>query len=224
VKASLEIGKDEVHGNDAWAQTVLTQANGTSVVFLNTYQWASKYWFYSGQPALGMNTPYYRRNNFNFWPIEDEYFGKPAFVVGDYDSLVLKNDIEAPRIRRAGWARIPLFYSFMKAKFSKVKNEVTAGTVTSSFIVEVPERYLAYFQSAPFDTASVQLAILNISDTIRYFPSVTKVKQITQASSRLSVNFPFKLPKGVYDARLGITSGVPGHPTLNSSGFRIKVD
>jgi hypothetical protein len=224
MERSYEISKDEIHGNQVWAKSVSDQANGLPVVFLNTYQWASKYWFYSGQPALGMNTPYYRRNNFNYWPIEDNYFGKPAYVIGDYDTVVLKNEIKAPRVRRTGSAIIPVYYSFMKAQFSQIENKVSPGMVNSSFKVNVPERYLSHFQRPPFDTASVQLAILNIADTIKYFPSTIRVKLITQVSSNLSVNFAVHLPKGMYDAKLGISSGIPGHPTLNSLSFKIKID
>jgi hypothetical protein len=224
VKPSLEINKDEIHGNKEWARYVSKQSRGLGVVFLNSYQWASKYWFYAGQPSLSMNTPYYRRNNYNYWPIEDDYFGKPAFVIGDYDTVVLKNEIYAPRIRRTGSAVIPVFFSFMKAQFSHVKYEATAAGITTSFKVEVPDKYLSCFQNQPFDTASVQLAILNMADTIRYFPSTVRVKQIVKPSFNLSINFQLQLPKGVYDARLGISSGVPGHPTLNSPSFRITIE
>lgn len=223
LKTFLWIG-NELHQNKEWVGIISKKANGLPVVFINSYQRPSKYWFYKQEPALGMNTPDYRRNNFNFWPIEDDYFGKSVFAVGEYDTLILKNKIIAPRFRETGSAVIPLYYSFMKAQFSHIKNKVSAQTVTSSFDVKIPGRYLPYFQSSPFDTSSIQLAILNISDTIRYYSSATTVKQITQLSSRLSVDFPTQLPKGIYDARLGISSAIPGHPTLNSASFRIKVE
>lgn len=223
-KASLKIQKDEVHENEVWARYINRQASGLPVVFLNSYQWASKYWFYAGEPALGMNTPYYRRNNFNFWPIEDSYFGKAAYVIGDYDTITLKKEIKAPRIRRTGSAIIPAYYSFMKARFSDIVHEVMPGGIATSFKVKVPESYLSCFQSTPFDSASIQLAILNLSDTIKYYPSAVKVKQITRLYSQLSVSFQVSLPRGTYDAKLGISSAIPGHPSLNSPGFHIKVD
>ena len=39
------------------------------VVFINTYQLASKYWFYSGDTSFSLNGNRYRRNNYNFWPL-----------------------------------------------------------------------------------------------------------------------------------------------------------
>ena len=103
------------HENKAWVDTISKKANGLPVVFIDSYQRPSKYWFYKGEPALGLNTPDYRRNNFNFWPIEDLYLEKPVFVVGDYDSLVLNDKIIAPGFVMKGSTIIPLYYSFMKA-------------------------------------------------------------------------------------------------------------
>jgi len=223
VNISTIIGKDEFHQNKVWLDTISKKARGLPVVFINSYQRPSKFWFYTGSPALGMNTPRYRRNNFNFWPIETTYLGKPAYVAGDYDTTVLKDKIIAPGFRAKGSAVIPFYYSFMKAHFSELKNKVTSENITISFDVKVPASYLFYFQKSPFDTASIQLAILNLKDTIRYSSSGVTVKQITRQSSRLSVNFPFQLVKGNYDARLGISTAIPGHPTLNSSSFQIRV-
>jgi hypothetical protein len=222
VTPALKTQKAEFHGSKIWADSVRNQANGLPVVFLNSYQWASKHWFYAGTPALGMNTPYYRRNNYNFWPIEDLFFGRTVYVIGDYDTVVLKNEIKAPRVRRTGSVIIPEYYSFMKAEFSDVKNEVFGDGVVTSFNVKVPNKYLTYFQNSSFDTASIQLAILRIEDTIKYFPSSIKVKQITMPDTKLSVKFNVRLPKGIYEARLGISTAIPGHPSMNSPGFEIK--
>lgn len=224
IKASDKIGKDEFHQNTTWVEKISNNARGLPVVFLDSYQRPSKFWFYSGVPALGMNTPDYRRNNFNYWPIEDKYFGKSVYAVGTYDSLILKDTFIAPRFRKVGTAIIPFYYSFMKAQFFKVQNQASAQSITTTFDVRIPESYLSFFSSPPFDTASIQLGILNISDTIRYFPSTQRVKQITNKYSRLSVTFPLGLPKGIYDARLGISTAIPGHPSLNSPSFRIRVN
>lgn len=68
--------KDEFHYNNLIAQGIIKNTDGLPVVFINSYQKASKYWFYSGINAYSLNTPTYRRNNYNFWPVEDSLFGK----------------------------------------------------------------------------------------------------------------------------------------------------
>ena len=223
VEKMTGIGKDEFHQNAEWSGIISEKAGGRPVVFVDSYQRPSKYWFYQQEPALGLNTPDYRRNNFNFWPVEESYIGKPAFVVGDDNNPALKDKIQAPRLKRKASAVIPTYFSFMKAEFTNIRNRSTPDKVVSSFDVQVPEVYLKYFQSPPFDTASIQLAIINFSDRIRYFPSGTKVKEIRKRNAQLVVEFPIRLPKGSYDARLGISSAVPGEPTLNGPSFRIRI-
>ena len=70
------IKRNEFHGNRKWTTEMHKKAGNLPVVFIDTYQKASKYWFYSGMPAFSLNSPYYRRNNFNMWPVEDSLMGK----------------------------------------------------------------------------------------------------------------------------------------------------
>src|SRR6185436_48212 len=79
---SKAVSKDEFHQNRSAAQIVKQKANGLDVVYTDTYQKPSKYWFYTGEKAFGMNSPNYRRNNFNFWPLEDSLIGKKVYVIG----------------------------------------------------------------------------------------------------------------------------------------------
>ncbi len=223
VERMRKIGKDEFHRNTEWTAIISQKARGRPVVFVDSYQRPSKYWFYQQDPALGLNTPDYRRNNYDFWPIEESYIGKPVFVVGDDNNPVLTDKIVAPQLKRKASAFIPRYFSFMKAHFTDIKSRSASDKVVSSFEVSVPDEYLTYFQTAPFDTASIQLAIINFTDRIRYFPSATKVNEIRECNARLSVTFPVRLPKGTYDARLGISSAVPGEPTLNGPSFRINI-
>ncbi|HTQ29532.1 MAG TPA: glycosyltransferase family 39 protein, partial [Puia sp.] len=84
LSSGIHIDKqDELHGNRAWAYSIRQKAGNSPVVFTDSYQYASKYWFYSGQPSFSLNTPYYHRNNYNFWPIENSIFNKTVYVVGD---------------------------------------------------------------------------------------------------------------------------------------------
>ena len=219
-----KIINDEFHFNKVWVNKVSEEANELPVVFVNTYQRPSKFWFYNKTPALSLNTPDYRRNNFNFWPVEDSFIGKRVFVLGIYDSIVLENKINAPRFDKWGSAIIPLYYSFMKAKIVGIKTKHSASGISTSFEINVPKNYLSYFKSPPFDTASIYLAVLNLTDTIHYYHSTIMVKQIVQESYRMSVHFPIHLPPGAYNARLGISTAIPGHPSLNSPRFEIRVE
>lgn len=79
------INTNEFEQNEAWANEIKTFSGALPVVFINSYQKASKYWFYSGVKAFSLNTPAYRRNNFNFWPIEKSLQGKSVYAVSTSD-------------------------------------------------------------------------------------------------------------------------------------------
>ena len=219
---SRKVIKDEFHQNKVWVKAVAEKAHELPVVFINSYQRPSKFWFYQNREALSLNTPDYRRNNFNFWPVEDAYIGKRVFAIGIYDSVVLRNRIVAPRFEKWGWAIIPLYYSFMKANMTSVKTRLSPVGVNCSFEMSVPEKYLSYFRTNPYDSASIYLAVRNVHDSIHYFRSTATVKQITQANCKMSVHFPVQLPPGTYNARLGISTAIPGQPSLNSPSFKIR--
>lgn len=223
VEKMTGLGKDEFHQNREWVDSISKKANGKPVVFVDSYQRPSKYWFYNQEPALGLNTPDYRRNNYNFWPIEETYIGKSVFVVGDDNNPILKNKIQAPGFDRKGSAVIDNYFSFMKARVSDMHTRATTDTISTSFNVIVPKGYLEHFRQPSFDTATFQLAILNFTERIRYFPSKFTVKQILTDTANLTVDFPVRLPKGTYAARIGISSAVAGEPTLNSPRFRIRI-
>ncbi len=50
-------------------------AAGRPVVFINSYQWPSKYMFYSGERIYVVNNRYNRRNQYNYWDTEKQLLG-----------------------------------------------------------------------------------------------------------------------------------------------------
>ncbi len=56
-------------------------AGDLPVVFLNTYQKPSKYYFYFDVPAFSLNSFWYRRNQFDKWPIQRDMQGKTVMIV-----------------------------------------------------------------------------------------------------------------------------------------------
>ncbi|MEI9909614.1 MAG: hypothetical protein WDO71_08025 [Bacteroidota bacterium] len=69
------------HAWKEWPRQMKEKTKGLPVVFSNSYQRASKYWFYSGQTTYSQNWYRERRNNYNFWPIEDSLLGKPVYFL-----------------------------------------------------------------------------------------------------------------------------------------------
>lgn len=76
------VKKDEFHRVKERAAAIQKLADGRPVVFLDSYQQAAKHWFYTGDTALSLNTVWFRRNNYNFWPIEQQFQQREVLVIG----------------------------------------------------------------------------------------------------------------------------------------------
>ena len=72
----------EMHDWKKWAAQVDSMGNGRPVVFVNSFQRPSKYSFYTnGRPAYTLNDVYYRKNQYDLWPIEDSLQNKPVLLM-----------------------------------------------------------------------------------------------------------------------------------------------
>ncbi len=217
------IPKDEFHENKTWVAAVKKRAQGMPVVFIGSYQKASKYWFYAQTPCLSMNDIEYRRNNFNFWPLEDSLLGKNVLVVGIYDSVTQIDPIKELG-NKASHVYTP-YYSFSKIN---IRHEGKPLLKNNQFavkgIIETPAGYLPYLQQAPFDTASIQLAFENEHEKIHAFPTGLTVRQIQQTSQPFHLRVPVHLPPGRYTFRFAISTCIPKSRSMNSTGYSILVE
>jgi hypothetical protein len=215
---------DEFHQNKVWAAQLKDQSKGLPLVAINSYQKASKYWFYADVPAYSHNTPEYRRNNYNFWPISDSLLGRTVYVIGDYDSVYLNEKIRAVEFENNGGRIVDSFYSFSRVQFRNIRDiRVEDGKVSLSSKITIPAHYFPYFNKAPYNSATILLAILDENDVGTYYLCPTILSDVTATDTEMRLSFPAALPKGKHKARLGITSRMPEFPSLNSASFTIKV-
>lgn len=219
------IFKDEFHENKNFVKQVQTRAKNTPVVFLDTYQKPSKYWFYSSDTAFALNAPTYRRNNYNFWPIEENYIGRSAFVFGQYDKYFFNDGFVLRNGDRNGGRLIPVFYSFSKVRINEiVSNQIDNNIVSVKFTTHVPYEYLNFFHSTPCDTAAFYLAIYKNGVVTKYAASDMTVKDIKTEKQQNIISCDIPMPPGEYECKLAISTCLPGRPSLNSSGFKLKVN
>jgi hypothetical protein len=205
------IDKDEIHGNKRWVAAIRQRAKGSPVVFINSYQRASKYWFYAGIPSLSLNTPTYRRNNFNFWPLEDSLLGKKIYLVGNYDTATLSEKFIDPVLENTGGKRIKYYFSFSRILIRPGKE------------IHSPASEEAFFRLTPYDTASIFVGVFRDDSLLAYFPTGWRLQDLPHTRSllalphdRLQAGGWSALPKGEYTLRYAISSCIPGQPTLNS--------
>lgn len=118
------------HSWDNWPGIMREKTGNSKVVFSNSYQRASKYWFYTGIPTYSLNLYKERRNNFNFWPVEDSFLGNPVFFLDIYD-INKYPDSTKTEIGWVGYGYDSSFASFAKVKIivPKRKYRIKPGEV-----------------------------------------------------------------------------------------------
>jgi hypothetical protein len=145
--------KQQYHGWYRWPQIMKEKTNDLPIVFENSYQRASKYWFYSGQMTYSLNWYRERRNNYNFWPIEDSILGKPVFILDIHNLDSFKTRIETP-IGLVGYKYDSSFSSFAKVKFTPIKKETINVNEKLQLLemtvkTELPTTYFRYIINHP---------------------------------------------------------------------------
>ena len=217
------ISKDEFHGNETWVSEVEQRAQGLPVVFMDSYQKPSKYFFYSGKPAMSFNTITYRRNNYNYWPLEDSMLNKKVFIAG-WKGPVFPAEFSDSYLKQYGSRIVDNYYSFSKVRLVDAGvTSVKAGVAALQFRAEFPDHYLHAFNTPGMDTASLHLAILRENQPVIFFPAGMSVKEL-KSGAEFRLRVPVTLGKGAHYARLAISSCMPGYPSVNSTGFSLVVD
>jgi hypothetical protein len=67
-----------------WIASTSQLAGDRPVAFINSYQKASLYTFYSGKPAFSLNNVAGRKNQFDVWGDESSYRGQEVIIVPNY--------------------------------------------------------------------------------------------------------------------------------------------
>jgi len=76
--------KETLHHTKQWAKDIHQQSGDKPVAFMNKYQYAAWYEFYTGQQAISLNNRMGRKNQYNIWPDERELQGKTVMLVPNY--------------------------------------------------------------------------------------------------------------------------------------------
>jgi hypothetical protein len=201
---------------------VKEHSGGLPVVFLDSYQKPSKYYFYQQTPSFGLNTAYYRRNNFNFWPMEDSLIGKRTYVVAR------KNDMFQDAFRhihlstKYGAAVVENYYSFSKVQLRNPEAvKKTADEYEFRFDVYASEFQQQFFDRNPYDTARVYIAVIKENFHPELIPTNLKLSDL-KGNTAVSTVLKHAFPSGKHNLRLCISTAIPGYPSLNSTIFRLE--
>ncbi len=212
---------DHYHSWERWPQGLKQKTGGLPVIFNNSYQRASKYWFYTGQMAYSLNKFDDRRNNYNFWPVEDSLLGKPVYIMDIYGIENYSDSIKTP-LYTIGYRYDSSFQSFAKIQFrSKEYSIKNNDSLPLHFSVEVPDNYKAYLTIHPSVDEKMAVGFFDGQKIIKTIELPFSMREaINQNISTVSV-LPL-LSSGNYFIRFGIMSDSKLY-THNSEKIKLKV-
>lgn len=216
--------KEKYYGWKNWPQVTRQKTQGLPIVFENSYQRASKYWFYSGQMTYSLNLYKERRNNYDFWPIEDSLLGKPVFILDIYNLDSFQDKIKTG-IGLLGFKYDSSFSSFAKVQF--VPSEKLIYTKQDSLFSihikpDLPGKYLAYIIAHPELKTKIVMAIFDKYKWIKDLPVPYNLGELVQQEKVLS--FKPQLSKGKYSLIFSIYNVGTLTGTHNSSKIKLVVD
>ena len=81
IALQLPIASEFQKEKNTFFESISTIAGDRKVVFLNSYQRASKFNYYTKKQAVSVNTAKSRQNQFDLWDFESESYNKPVLLV-----------------------------------------------------------------------------------------------------------------------------------------------
>jgi hypothetical protein len=114
-------GTYESHGNKEWVANLQEVADGSPVVFENSYRLASMYGYYSREPSIALNNAYYRKNQYSIDHSESLVQGKKVFYITKGRKKGDQYYLDEQGIRRYGYF-LENFESFRKLRADLPRN------------------------------------------------------------------------------------------------------
>ena len=218
IQALKFMPKDEFHKNREWAAVIKEKANGLPVVFTNSYQRASKYWFYAGDTSYSLNTYSYRRSNYNFWPMEEQLQGRRVMVFGSMGAAALKDTVKTPRMQLVS-ETTDAFVSFGAVDLAGGNLQID----DKGFVKVVLKPGYGNRQVMERARAQHPEIILIIYPSGKKDPILLPTGRVIGHDSEYELNFLLKLPpleEKKYTIRWGL-KGSFSEPTINSRTYSL---
>jgi hypothetical protein len=219
--APVEAVRQRFHAWKQWPSLMKERTHGLPVVFSNSYQRASKYWFYTGQVTHSQNHVRDHRNNFDLWPVEKELLGKPVFFMDIYGIQRFPDSLNTT-IGTIGYRYDSSFSSFAGVQFQTGHSSYRIRANELLLLqgnINMPDAYRV-FLSHGGSNAQVSLFIFKEKTVIR---ELLLSQQLNTGSSKAFLyTVSTGLSPGIYTGIISVT--VPGYnPTHNSEKIKIIV-
>ncbi|MCX6182019.1 MAG: glycosyltransferase family 39 protein [Bacteroidetes bacterium] len=193
----------QFYHDDEFYPAVQKIAGDLPVVFFNTYQKPSKYYFYSGVPSFSLNSFWYRRNQFDKWPIQRDLQGKKVLLVSTEAFLGAK-------IFKAKYSDIYyheqsdfVSYGYIEFLLANKKLEISSQQkLRDTLIVKN-----IWDKSLHYDTTKVEIGVVvKTKHTEQRFVVAKASEKDLISGGEIPFEIPVILKKGEYQLIFGINS------------------
>lgn len=225
----IDIGPDNsvkkrFHDNKAWTKVIAEKTGDNPVVFYNSYQRASLFWFYSSKPSHSHNAYNERRSNYNFWPTESHLIGKPVFIADIYNISSFTDSVKTIK----GW--VGLSADTMYAALGNIEiiphQKKISIEVTKQLVLrchrKISPAYLSFLSNNQELKTELLAGIFKGKELVKEIKTGITIQQIaTNEDFNVLLNLE-KIPSGKYQLRLGIKSK-DYLPTHNSEDIELVI-
>ncbi len=217
--------KNRFHASSKWVPELRKKTANCPIIFTNSYQYPSLYWFYSGKRSHEIQYYTAKKTNFNLWHTDLDLFGKPVFFATREISAPYKDSVLVGK----EWLRLWYDSSFspmgkmtvhpQSYRYSIHNGETLPMKIHASF----PEVYRKYLDSHPSLPSELVLGVMKGKDEIKEIETGVTVYQLITGNSLAIVADTKDLPVGDYSMRFTIRlkNYLEGH---NSANMRLKVE
>ena len=212
------------HAWKDWPGQMQKLAPSSLYVFNNSYQRASKFWFYTGKMTYSLNHYAQRRNNYNFWPVEDSVFGKPVYLLDVYNLPAFTDSIQIPGWT-LGYRYDSSFHSFAKVFITPTQTNYVMQE-NDSLEIEItaflPLHYQQYLDAHKEIDQLVIIGVFRERDLVKNIDTKLTIQQLKNKPDQV-IRLATGLPKGEYILRFAIGSD-SGLFTHNSEKIKLKIN
>jgi len=216
--------KQRYHGWKDWPRVMKEKTKELPIVFENSYQRASKYWFYTGQMSYSLNFYRERRNNYNFWPIEDSLLGKPVYILDIHNPDSFQTRIPIT-LGILNYKYDSAFASFAKVKFVPSEKIITVKEhfpFSINIHTELPSKFYNYITSHPELKIEMVAGFFDKYGWIEDIRLSNSLYDLLQKPTEL--HFDPELPKGNYYFIFSILHIGTVTGTHNSEKIKLVID
>jgi hypothetical protein len=207
----------------SWTEPLSKTAGVRATAFMNSYQNASLYAFYTGKPALSLNNVMGRKNQFDIWQTEERYRSREVVVVLNYtDSTFRQIHTATGRTVFYGLDNDFQPFSHLQILVPTVTNRVRPGaTLAVPLEIESMSRQRYDHSRVRGDGAAITVQFFRKG---KLYSSVHTGLTVADALAKSSAEVRFAVPDkpGTYTMRVSVSSGwLP--PSINSYPVKVKV-